>query len=90
MPPAESVDGCRPYEYEITATLLADDIELVQLQRRGMVEGFHLPIELAHKPTEFLFDLSELPLKGRYRFSVRPIECFGRKGDPIAVKLELS
>ena len=90
VPPAESVDGCRPYEYEITATLLADDLELVQLQRRGMVEGFHLPAELAHKPTEFLFDLSELPLKGRYRFSVRPIECFGRKGGPIAAELDLS
>ena len=89
FPAAKTIDGCRPYEYEVTAVLLADDVDLVQAQRRVMAEGFYLPEELADKPSKCAFAYDELPCKGQYRFEVRPIECFGRKGRPIRGEIKV-
>jgi len=83
FPSAQTVDRCRVNEYEVTATLVEDDVDLVQAQRRILAPGFHLAEEKAPKTAMCVFRCADLPLKGRYRFSVRPIECFGRKGAPI-------
>ena len=83
FPPARPVDGCRPNEYEVSAVLCEDDVELVQAQRRVLDEGFYLPVELAVRPTRCVFAADALPNKGSYRFEVRPIECFGKKGPAI-------
>ena len=83
FPSALAVNGCRPYEYEVSAILVADDVDLVQAQRRVFDPAFYLPADMAGKPAVCDFAADDLPLKGNYRFAVRPIECFGKKGRAI-------
>ena len=83
FPAAEIRGGCRVFEYEVTAVLVEDDVEVVQAQRRMMSPDFHLPVSKLVKEVEFTFAAEDLPLKGHYRFEVRPLECFGRKGGKI-------
>ena len=78
FPPARTQAKCRVFEY---------DVDLVQAQRRVMAPDFHLPETAEGKPATCVFAVSELPLKGRYRFDVRPVECFGHKGAPIHAEL---
>ncbi len=66
---------------------LIEDVDLVQAQRRVMAPDFHLPETAEGKSGTCVFAVSELPLKGRYRFDVRPVECFGHKGVPIHAEL---
>ena len=87
FPPARTQAKCRVFEYEVTATLVEDDVDLVQAQRRVMAPDFHLPETAEGKSGTCVFAVSELPLKGRYRFDVRPVECFGHKGAPIHAEL---
>src|SRR5574344_793786 len=87
FPHAETVDGCRVFEYEVTATLLADDADLVVAQKRVIAPDFHWPAAHGTKPGSCRFLASELPEGGRFRFDVRPIECFGKKGQKISVFL---
>ena len=48
-------------------------------------QDFHLPDLAANRRRgRCVFAAVELPLKGRYRFSVRPLECFGKKGREIS------
>ena len=68
----------------MTATLVEDDFELVQAQRRVFAPDCYLPPSAAPRPGVCRFALKELPIKGHYRFSVRPIECFGKKGESIS------
>ena len=84
FPAARTVDGCRVSEYEVTATLVEDDVDLVQAQRRMMAPDFFKPETPEGEAAEFVFNRAELPLKGHYVFTVRPLECFGRKGRPLA------
>ena len=84
FPAAHVVDGCRANDYEVTATLLEDDFDLVQAQRRVLASDFYLPASKCGKENCCAFFLDELPLKGHYVFSVRPIECFGKKGAAIS------
>ena len=84
FPPAETRRKCRVFEYEVTATLAEDDVELVQAQRRVLAPDFFLPpVSANRRGGTCVFSASELPLKGRYVYSVRPVECFGKMGAPI-------
>ena len=83
FPAAEMRQKCRVYEYEVTAVLHEDDVDLVQAQRRMMSPDFHLPVSKLVKKAQFVFAAEDLPAKGCYRFEVRPVECFGRKGAAI-------
>jgi len=83
FPAAKTVDKCRVYEYEATAILIEDEVELVQAQRRMMSKDFHLPASKLLSEASFVFAAEDLPNKGHYRFEVRPVECFGRKGASI-------
>lgn len=89
FPPARTQAKCRVFEYEVTATLIEDDVDLVQAQRRVMAPDFHLPETAEGKPGSCVFAAAELPLKGRYRFDVRPVECFGHKGRAIHAELAI-
>lgn len=89
FPPARTQAKCRVFEYEVTATLIEDDVDLVQAQRRVMAPDFHLPETAEGKPGSCVFAAAELSLKGRYRFEVRPIECFGHKGRAIHAELAI-
>lgn len=83
FPAAEIRSGCRVYEYEVTAILDEDDVDLVQAQRRMMSPDYYLPVSKLVKEVSFTFAAEDLPVKGHYRFEVRPVECFGKKGAPI-------
>ena len=83
FPAAETRHKCRVYEYEATAVLCEDDVELVQAQRRMMSPDYYLPAARLVKDVTFTFAAEDLPVRGRYRFEVRPVECFGRKGAAI-------
>ena len=87
FPSAHAVDGCRVNEYEVTATLVEDDFDLIQAQRRFLAADFYLPNSQCGKKNTCVFSFDELPQKGRYVFSVRPIECFGKKGAERASKV---
>ena len=84
FPPARPVDGCRVFEYEVTATLKEDGVDLVQAQRRFLAPDFHLAACRADESVDCALFLDELPIRGHYVFSARPIECFGNKGEEIA------
>ena len=83
FPAANPVNGCRVNEYEVTAVLVEDDVEVVQAQRRMMSPDWYKPENLLVDSVSFTFAAEDLPLKGHYRFEVRPIECFGHKGGEI-------
>ena len=87
FPAAKTQAKCRVFEYEVTATLVEDDVDLVQAQRRVMAPDFHLPETAAGKPGSCAFAVAQLSLRGRYRFDVRPVECFGLKGRAIHAEL---
>jgi len=84
FPPARTVAKCRVFEYEVTATLVEDDVDLVMAQRRVMAPDFFLPETPEGAAGSCVFSRAELSSPGHYVFSVRPIECFGKKGTPIA------
>ena len=84
FPPARPVGGCRVFEYEVTATLKEDGVDLVQAQRRFLAPDFHLAASRTDGVVDCALFLDELQAQGRYVFSVRPIECFGNKGDGIS------
>ena len=84
FPPARPVGGCRVFEYEVTATLKEDGVDLVQAQRRFLSPDFHLAASRTDGVVDCALFLDELQAQGRYVFSVRPIECFGNKGDGIS------
>lgn len=61
FPAAEDRDGCRVFEYEATAQLLADDVDLVLVQRRSLAHDFHRPVTKRVTADGCRFALSELP-----------------------------
>jgi predicted phosphodiesterase len=89
FPSACSVGSRRAFEYEITATLVEDDVDLVQLQRRIIAKNFHKKEKTLTKDSPCVISLSEIPIKGNMVFSVRPVDCFGNKGSPIFSRIKL-
>ena len=89
FPPARTRSKCRVFEYEVTATLVADDVDLVQLQRRVMAPDFHLPETADGVPGKCNIAKAELPPRGIIRIDVRPIECFGHKGSTISTTVKI-
>jgi predicted phosphodiesterase len=85
FPGAKSVNKCRAFEYEVTATLVEDEVDLVQVQRRVMARDFHKPETPSGVPGSCVLSLDEIPIKGNTVFSVRPVDCFGLKGEPIYI-----
>jgi len=83
FPAAKTVDKCRVLEYEVTATLVEDEVDLIQQQKRVFATDYFRPDSENPSPELCTFAASDLKLKGHYRFSARPIECFGKKGGKI-------
>ena len=48
-----------------------------------MSPDYYQPLTKLVKEVSFAFAAEDLPVKGRYRFEVRPVECFGKKGAAI-------
>ena len=83
FPRAKPVKKCRVFEYEVTATLLEDEVDLVQVQRRVMDPIFHKAESAADISASCVLSLAEIPIKGNTVFSVRPMDCFGLKGKAL-------
>ena len=83
FPRAKPVKKCRVFEYEVTATLLEDEVDLVQVQRRVMDPVFHKAESAADISASCVLSLAEIPIKGNTVFSVRPMDCFGLKGKAL-------
>ena len=84
FPYAATVSGCRVFEYEVRAILCEDDVDgLTFGTRRALAPDFYLPPTRTGKGGEIYFPLEDFPKGARFRFEVRPLECFGRKGRPI-------
>ena len=84
FPAANAVDKCRVFEYEISAIVVEDDVEMVVATRRMMANDFFLPESKCGKPGSCRFRLADLPPRAHLRFEVRPLECFGLKGAAIS------
>ena len=85
FPAAETVDNCRVFEYEVAAILTEDDVEIPAIVKRVMAPDFFLPANQTGKPGICRFRLDELPPNANIRFEIRPLECFGKKGEAICV-----
>lgn len=83
FPGARTRNKCRVFEYEVTAIATAEDVETVAAQRRVMAKDYYQPDSETPPEGECHFAWEDLPQKMPLRFEVRPMECFGRKGDPI-------
>lgn len=83
FPRAKTVKKCRVFEYEVTATLLEDEVDLVQVQRRVFDPLFYKAEGASDVFASCVLSLAELPIKGNTVFSVRPIDCFGLKGKAL-------
>jgi predicted phosphodiesterase len=83
FPAAKSVDKCRVFEYEVSANILEDDVDMAVAVRRVLAPDFFLPDSKCGRSGLCRFRLSDLPQKAALRFEVRPVECFGLKGRPI-------
>ena len=57
--------------------------EMAAVTRRVMAPDFFLPESKCGKAGTCRFRLADLPPKAHLRFTVTPIECFGKKGAPI-------
>lgn len=80
FPCAKSVEGCRPFEYEVRAVGAGGE---TVLSRVVMAPGFHLPPSKCDMPGECLFTTEELSCGRVERFEVSVYGCFGLKGGPI-------
>jgi predicted phosphodiesterase len=83
FPRAKPVKKCRVFEYEVTATLLEDDVDLVQVQRRVFDPLFYKAEGASDISASCVLSLAEIPIKGNTVFSVRPMDCFGLKGKAL-------
>ena len=79
-------DG-RLFEYDITAENVAYGITRICSQKRIASKAIAHAAEAESDGTfECLFRLDELPLETPVRFVVRPLNCFGLSGAPVACK----
>jgi len=88
FPPAASVDGCRVFEYEVTASVVGDDVALPVKVKRVLAPGYHLPEAESRMAGTCLFALDDFPSPARLRFSVRPLECYGKAGAAISTDVQ--
>jgi predicted phosphodiesterase len=80
FPAAEPVDGCRVFDYVVTAEAAG----VGRVEKKIMAAGFARPGARAGQPGECLFSAAELPKSDRIVFTVVPRDCFGLSGRPIS------
>ena len=72
----------RAFDYEVQVEYRDVDTVKTGLTKRVFSEAWHL-CESQEKDVTCVFALDELPANREYRFAVRPVECFEKKGEPI-------
>ena len=74
----------RVYDYEVSAELVDYDTVKPHVTKRVYQKGVELNVRHVAKDAECVFALSELPAaKKLLRFSVTPINCYGKRGRTI-------
>ncbi len=76
FPRARTVDGCRVYDYVVTAKAEG----MPSVEKRILAAGFAMPGERADLPGVCLFTEDELPPGRAVYVSVVPRDCFGLAG----------
>lgn len=85
FPPAiPAKDGFRANDYEVSLELRHGEVERVLLQKRVYSPMYHRGTEMDVKPVTCMFAADEIPAGWELRFTVRPVNAFGRKGNPIS------
>ena len=79
FPHAQTVDGCRVYDYEIVATSEGKEL----FSRRLVDFGFAVPESKANRTNVYLVDPADFPSGKEVVFSVTPCDCFGTAGRPL-------
>jgi len=85
FPAAETVDGCRVFDYVVTASVGGSVVKTLKI----FAPGAALPAEKGRRIGECLFALAELPKGQRVTIAVTPRESFGKKGKPIVTELDV-
>ena len=75
--------GARAFDYEIQAEVMDIDTTKVALTKRVYSKGYFLGEAQDGDEVTCVFSRAELPANRKIRFAVRPVESFGKKGDPI-------
>ncbi len=91
FPPAVAEKSARPFDYELTLEARESDVEAVVRSYR-----FYSPTAALAKCHDeeaephgcfrylkYFLPRSEMPQKAEFRFAVRPLNCYGKKGEPI-------
>ena len=88
FPSAKAVGGLRPYEYEVTARHVITNLEIIDLQKRVYAPDY---AAAAAEPGEVhcFFQRDDLVWDNEIVFDVRPLNCFGKKGDAISGSIYL-
>lgn len=73
----------RAHDYEVQVEIEDVDLQKTVLTKYVYSPKFYLAPEKDADETVCVFGVSELPEGKRYRFAVRPRECFGKKGGAI-------
>ena len=75
--------GVRAFEYEVQAEMEDYDTCKIICTKRVFSKGFYLAEAQDEAEVICPFAVSELAPNKKVRFYVRPINCFGKKGEPI-------
>ena len=81
---AGGVDGCRVWDYEVTVEERVADTTRPVLTKRWYSPAFVFAERREPETMTVAFKLADLPKGNAFRFVVRPSECFGRQGAPLA------
>ncbi len=92
-----TVEKARAYDFEVAVEAVDVDVEKTWMTKRVYSSGYHRAPEKDAKVVDCVFSAAELPRQYcygngkpvdvqsgmKYRFAVRPCNCWGRKGDAI-------
>ena len=73
----------RAYDFEIQVEMQDEDTNKIMLTKRVMSPHFYLGDGKDDNEVICVFGEEELPTYRSIRFAVRPVECFGKKGQAI-------
>lgn len=88
FPAIAAVDGRpRAFDFQVDVETLDGDSATVVLSKKVFSRGAYLGENAdAAQGAYCVFAVSELPVGVPYRYAVRPMNCFGKKGNPIYSK----
>ena len=74
----------RANDYEVSVEMQEGEVERIFLQKRVYSSRYLFGTSMDDKPVRCFFSKDEIPAGWPLRFSVRPVNAFGRKGAPIS------